>query len=149
MPAPARPPVGDGSSGPLALVAAARLEVTVRVPAWVRADRVQRFANGLFLREQALGGQNRPGVKARVRFTLPQPAHEVHLVALATGPGMREPIREIPRPFQPADKAVVPRVVGSTNPVWIDADNEETSSSALDLARRLVERAGNDAGKLP
>ncbi len=73
----------------------------------------------------------------------------MHLVALATGPGTREPIREIPRPFQPADKAVVPRVVGSTNPVRIDADNEETFSSALDLARRLVERAGNDAGKLP
>ncbi len=137
--------VGDLATG---LGSQLTVEVTVSGPAWVRADRVELFANGHLIREQTLGGENRPGVKARVRFTLPKPAHDVHLVAIATGPGVREPFWEIPRPYQPADKAFVPRVVGSTNPVWIDADNDGKFSSALDLARRLVERVGNDAGKL-
>jgi hypothetical protein len=132
--------VGDLATG---LKEQLTVEITVSGPAWVQADRVELFANGVLIREQALTDDSRPGVKARVSFTIPKPAHDVFLVAIATGPGVKEPFWEIPRPYQPAGKTFVPRVIGSTNPIWIDADNDGKFESAHAVSQRLGTRPGN------
>lgn len=124
-----------------------RVAVTVHGPSWVTADRVELFANGIKVREAAIAATDRVE-KARVEWRLPRPRHDVHLVAVATGPGVTAPYWEISRPYQPSSKVFTPRVIGSTNPVWVDADGDGKFSSARALARTLVDGAAGDRAKV-
>ena len=81
-------------------------------------------------------------------WQLPKPSHDVHLVVIATGPGVTEPFWEIPRPYQPSSKAFVPLVVGSTNPIWVDADGDGKFEPAFAIARRLIQESGGNRAKL-
>ncbi len=135
--------VGDLATG---LKDKLKVEITVSGPAWVQADRVELYANGILIREQAVRDDHQPGIKARLALELPKPAHDVHLVAIATGPGVKEPFWEIPRPYQPKNKTFTSRVIGSTNPIWIDADGDRRFQSAYSIAQSLIQRLGNDTG---
>lgn len=121
-----------------------KVEATVLGPSWSRTDHVALYANGILLRESALEDPGRAGEKARLSWEIPRPRHDVHLVVIATGPGSEDPAWPIPRPYQPSDPAFVPRVIGSTNPVWLDADGDGRFQSARDLARRLLEVHGRE-----
>ena len=126
---------------------AIRVEITVSGPSWVRADHVSLYANGILIRESTLHDEHRGGEKARVTWDIPKPTHDVHLVAIATGPGVKAPFWEIPRPYQATSKTFVSRVIGSTNPIWIDADGDHQFSSAFALAQVLLQKAGGDRAK--
>ena len=121
--------------------------VTVFGPAWVQADKVELFANGVKVAEQRLAPV-RGTTKARVAFKLPRLKHDFHLVAIASGPGVTAPFWETPRPYQPSSKVFTPRVLGATNPVWVDADGDGKFTSARGYAEQLVKRHGTDAAKL-
>lgn len=136
--------VGDLATG---LGDELRIAVEVWGPSWVNADRLEVYANGLRVHAAAIAPGEQPR-KARVAFTLPRPAHDVHLVAIATGPGTTVPFWEISRPYQPTSKTVNPRVIGSTNPIWIDADGDGRFSSARAYAAKLVAAAAGDRAKL-
>ncbi len=136
--------VGDVAT---ALGDTVRLEVTVLGPAWVKADRVELLANGIKVREQAIPPTDAVE-KARLTWTLPRPRHDVHWVVVATGPGVTGPFWEVPRPYQPTSKHFVPRLIGATNPVWIDGDGDGTFTPARGLARGVVERTAGNMGKL-
>jgi hypothetical protein len=125
------------------------LTATVEVlgPSWVTADRVELFANGIKVREQSIRATREP-LKARVTWTMPRPVHDVHLVVIATGPGVTAPYWETPRPYQAASKVFTPRIIGSTNPVWIDADGDGVFTPARGYAARLVTSAGGDPRRL-
>jgi hypothetical protein len=135
--------------GDLATELGRELQVTVEVlgPSWVDADRVELFANGVKVREQIIAATQRVK-KARVAWTLPRPSHDVHLVAVATGPGVKAPYWQTPRPYQPEAGVFNPRVIGSTNPIWIDADGDGKFTAARTYAAILVQRADGDAEKL-
>ena len=137
--------VGDLATG---LAESIKVEATVFGPAWTQADRIELFANGILIREQKIEDDHRAGEKARIFWQLPKPAHDVHLVLIATGPGVTEPFWEIPRPYQPSSKTFVPRVIGSTNPIWLDADGDGRFESAFAIARRLIQESGGDRAKL-
>ncbi|WP_038169851.1 CehA/McbA family metallohydrolase [Verrucomicrobium sp. BvORR106] len=124
------------------------VQVTVSGPSWVTADKVELYANGILIKEMTLPANRKGGVKGVVHFDVAKPAHDVHLVAIATGPGVTEPFWEIPRPYQPTSKTFTPKVVGSTNPIWIDADDDGQFHSAHAIAQALVHRAGGDGEKL-
>ncbi len=121
--------------------------VTVLGPMWVQADRVELFANGVKIADQKLAPV-RSVTKARLAFKLPRFKHDVHLVAIASGPGVTAPFWETPRPYQPSSKIFAPRVLGATNPVWLDADGDGKFTSARAYAEQLVKRHGTDAAKL-
>jgi len=121
--------------------------VTVLGPAWVQADKIELFANGVKLGEQRLSPV-RGTTKARVPFKLPRLKHDFHLVAIASGPGVTAPFGETPRPYQPSSKVFSPRVLGATNPVWVDADGDGKFTPARAYAEQLVTRHGTDAAKL-
>ena len=125
-----------------------KVEIVVSGPAWTQADRVELYANGVLIREQSVQDDHRAGEKARLVWELPKPKHDVHLVAIATGPGVTEPFWEIPRPYQPTSKQLRPRVIGSTNPIWIDADGDGAFRSALEIAQSLLEQWGDDEAGL-
>jgi hypothetical protein len=121
--------------------------VTVLGPAWVQADRVELFANGRKVAEQRIAPTHKT-IKARVTFRLPPQPHDVHLVSIASGPGVTAPFWETPRPYQPSSKTFTPRVLGATNPVWVDVDGDGTFTPARRYAERLVKKHGMTAAKL-
>lgn len=135
--------------GDLATGVRGNLQISIEVsgPSWAAADRVELYANGIKVREQAIVPSERIE-KARVTWSLPLPRHDVHLVAIASGPGISAPFWDIPRPYQPTSKTFTPRVIGSTNPIWIDADNDGRFSSAREYASRLVARSGANGADL-
>lgn len=137
--------VGDLATG---LGEEIEVEAIVSGPAWTKADRIELFANGLRIREQAFDDPGRAGEKARITWKLPKPAHDVHLVAIATGPGLTEAFWEIPRPYQPSSKTLKPRVIGATNPVWLDVDGSGSFEAAFVIAQKLVDQFRSDPPRL-
>lgn len=138
--------VGDVATG---LGAEIEVSVTVQGPSWAQVDRVELFANGVRIRDERLPPvATLGGAKFRHTWRLPRPAHDAHLVVLATGPGVRELFWPIPKPYQPDGPAWEPRVVGSTNPVWLDGDGDGRFTPARGYAERLLERHAGDAEAL-
>jgi hypothetical protein len=121
------------------------VKVAVRVlgPGWTTADRVTLYANGVKVRDEAIKDGKRPGVKWSGEWTLRRPRHDIHLVAIATGPGDVGLHWPIAKPYQPASPVVRQRVVGATGAVWLDADGDGKRTCALDYARRLSRDADN------
>ena len=101
------------------------------------------FANGIKIREQTLTGRSET-----VTWTIPRPAHDVHLVTIATGPGVTAPFWAIPRPYQPPSPHWQGRVVASTNPIWIDGDGDGRFTAARGYAARLVNEHGASSTEL-
>jgi hypothetical protein len=125
-------------------------KVTVRVlgPAWVTADKVELYANGLKIREAAIRDDRRPGVKWSGEWDLPRSRHDVHLVAVATGPGVTDLFWPIAKPYQPASPVVARRVIGVTGAVWLDGDGDGRRTSARSHAERLLREADSDWSRL-
>ena len=128
--------VGDLATG---LGAEIPVTVTVHGPAWTHVDRVTLYANGIPLRDEAQAGARTGGLKLSFTWRIPKPAHDVHLVAIATGPAPEGLHSPLPVPYQPSSTTWVPRVIGSTNPVWIDADGDGAFLAARAIAQRLVD----------
>jgi hypothetical protein len=122
------------------------VKVAVRVlgPSWAAAEKVELYANGHKLREATIADGKRAGIKWQGEWTLPRFGHDVHLVALATGPGVRELYWPSARPYQPASPVAERRVLGSTGAVWLDGDGDGNRTSAFAYAQRLVRDAGDD-----
>jgi hypothetical protein len=118
------------------------VEVVVAGPSWTRADRVELFANGIKIREQAIDPSPDRVEKARVAWSIPMPTHDVHLVAIASGPGVTALYWPIARPYQPTSRVWESRVMGATNPVRIDADGDGEWTSPRGLAVSLVRKVG-------
>jgi hypothetical protein len=72
----------------------------------------------------------------------------VHLVAIASGPGVRELYWPIAKPYQPTSPLVDRRVIGSTGAVWLDNDGDGRRTSALEYAERLLSRFESETTKI-
>ncbi|MCA9226886.1 MAG: PHP domain-containing protein, partial [Planctomycetales bacterium] len=75
-----------------------RVRVRVLGPRWAAADHVALYMNGQLIREAAIATDKGDsaaaapaGVKWTGKWTLPSLAHDAHLVAIARGPGFRDP----------------------------------------------------------
>ncbi|MBK8036397.1 MAG: CehA/McbA family metallohydrolase [Verrucomicrobiaceae bacterium] len=137
--------IGDLATG---LGSTVRVEIRVHGPSWVQADHLALYANGLLIREEKLSANHQPGEKAKVVWDVPKPTHDMHLIAIATGPGITEAFWEIPRPYQPSSKTFTSRVIGATNPVWIDADGDGKFEPAFAIAQRVLREAGGDPSQV-
>jgi hypothetical protein len=124
-----------------------RVRVRVLGPAWTMAEKIELFANGRRIQEAVIKHGKRPGVKFDQEWELPRFRHDVHLVAIATGPGMKELYWPIARPYQPASPIVRTQVIGASGAVWIDGDGDGKRSSAYDYARKIVETHGDDTAR--
>jgi hypothetical protein len=111
------------------------------------ATNVALFANGSKIWETTIRETSRCE-KANIEQSISRPAHDVHLIAIATGPGVTAPFWEIPRAYQPTSPHWDGRVIGSTNPIWLDADGDGKFTSARAYAGRLVERYSRDPAEL-
>jgi len=144
--------------GDLATVQGKTIQVQIEIlaPSWIEADRVELFANGVKIQESRLEGHSisrptRAGSRPwrrTVSWRIRRPAHDVYLVAIASGPGVTAPYWPIARPFQPSSIAWQPRVIGATNPIWLDSDGDGKFTSARGYAEKLLERFGPDPARL-
>lgn len=125
-----------------------RVEVAVYGPSWISADRVELFANGIKIQERRISSATKPVEKIRVRWLLRKPGHDVHLVAIASGPGITGPHWPIHPPYQPTSPVWNPRVIGATNPVWLDADGDNSYTPPRHYAAALLQRHGPDPQRL-
>jgi hypothetical protein len=126
-----------------------RLDVRIRVkgPGWTRAQRVVLYVNGVKAREQEIETGTKAGLKWEGTWRLPKPVHDVHLVAIATGPGVGAPYWPTAKPYQPTSIEFTPYVLGVSGAVFVDADGSGRFESAFEYARREV-AAANDARPL-
>jgi hypothetical protein len=127
-----------------------RVNVAVRVlgPEWVKADKVELFANGYKIREaKIVSADAKPGIKWTGAWALPRFRHDVHLVAIASGPAVTELYWPISKPYQATSPKVDRRNIGATGAVWIDADGDGRRTSAFTYAERLLKARGPE--KLP
>jgi hypothetical protein len=147
------------------------VDVKVRVlgPHWSQVDRVQLFANGVLVHERDLTQQERnsalhwslartsalskgmsppAGLKDEFSIKLPRPKQDVHLVAIATGPGIRESWWRTAKPYQPDSPEWDPTSLSCSGAVWLDIDDDGHRSSAADYARKLVTAANGDLARL-
>jgi hypothetical protein len=125
------------------------LDVRIRVkgPGWTRADRVVLYANGVQVREEKIGTGSKAGIKWEGTWRVPGPRHDVHLVAVATGPGISAPYWPTAKPYQPTSIEFTPYVLGLSGAVFVDADGSGVFESAFEYARREVS-SGADARPL-
>jgi len=123
-----------------------RLHVHVKVwgPDWARADRLMIFVNGEKVRHTAINDKGSAGLKWEEKFMLPRPQHDIHVVAVAEGPGINAPYWPIAKPFQPRSADIHPIVLGVTNAIRIDADNDGKFTSAYEYAKQLWDSCGGN-----
>ncbi len=136
----------NGKYGPGDLVPVSdQVKVAVRVlgPSWVKADKIELYANGRKIREARITpADGKLGVKWAGEWLLPRFRHDVHLVAIASGPGVTELYWPIAKPYQPTTLKVDRRVIGATGAVWIDGDGDGQRSSAFTYAERILKKHG-------
>ncbi len=147
------------------------IDVSVRVlgPHWSQVDRVQVFANGVLVHERDLTKQDRvagrhsslarnsalakgvggpDGLKDQFSIKLPRPQQDVHLVAIATGPGIRESWWRTAKPYQPDSPAWEPTSLSCSGAIWLDIDGDNQRSSAADYAGKLASAADGNLDQL-
>jgi hypothetical protein len=112
------------------------VQVTVQAPPWSRATHLTLYANGTAIRSVELPPS--PGRTWQTRWSIAKPKHDIHLVAIATGPGIAENFWQIAKPYQPTTTAFAPYVLGSTGAVFIDADGSRKFESAHDYATKIM-----------
>jgi hypothetical protein len=141
-----------------------RVRVQVSAPSWISATRVELFANGVSIRTNEISPRDATDarqrvptgradlpirhLKADIEWIIPRPAHDVHLVAIATGPGVSAPFWATPKPYQPTSPGWTNRVIAVTNPIWVDADGDGRFTAARGYAKGIVEKNGTDSTKL-
>ena len=141
-------------SGQLVPISGDEIHVAVRVlgPHWVDAMQVQLFSNGQQIRSVRIPSDTdrnlTKGVKWQGEWTLPRPNHDVHLVAIATGPGIEGPHWKTAKPYQPLSPDWEPLVIGCSGAVWIDVDGDGHRTAAHDYARRLLDDSDGDLQRL-
>lgn len=137
-------------TGDLASPLPEEFPVTVSVwgPSWTHVDRVELFANGVAIKSESQAGARIGGEKLAFTWRIRRPAHDVHLVAVASGPYEPQLHWPMPRPYQPSSTAWTPRWVGATNPVWADADGDGRYSSPRATAERILAERGTEPAKL-
>jgi len=144
-----------GRHGPGDLVPAADdFDVAIRVlgPNWTHASYVALYANGIKIREaeidESRNPPREPGIKWQETWRIPKLKHDAHLVAVATGPGVKDLFWPIARPYQPASPVWQSYIAGSTGAVWIDADGSGGFNPAVEYATRLMQQSGGDFAKV-
>ncbi len=118
------------------------LNLRVLGPSWIRADRIQLYANGQLVREETIGQRppEEEGVIWTGKWKYNIPSHDVHLVAVATGPGIKEPFWKTARPYQPTSPHFESRLIGCSGAIWIDGDHDRQKTSASGYAQKVFEK---------
>lgn len=145
---------GRFGPGEIAPCSDEEMEVALQVlgPSWTQAERVQLFANGILLREEAIAPRpaerSHDGVHWHATWKFPRPKQDVHVVAVAWGPEVTAPYWPTARPYQPTSPIWKGSTLGISGAVWLDGDRDGKQSSAFEYATRLFAEEGGDFAKV-
>ncbi|MCA8999583.1 MAG: CehA/McbA family metallohydrolase [Planctomycetaceae bacterium] len=122
-------------------------EITVKArvlgPHWTSVEKVWLFQNGERIREERIAsdrsGELPAGVKATFEWKLPVLEHDVHLVAIAMGPGIEQSYWRTAKPYQPTTIETKTNVLGCSGAVWVDCDGDNEANPVRQYAEFLVE----------
>ncbi len=137
-------------SGELVPVGENEKEVTLNLrvlgPHWCTADKIQLYANGQLIREEEISADSsrNKGIIWSDNWKYNIPDHDVHLVAVATGPGIAEPFWKTAKPYQPTSPHFESRLLGCSGAIWIDADRNEKKTSANGYAQKIFSESKGD-----
>lgn len=138
------------TSGELARIPGDTITVRTQVlgPDWVEASKLILYANGEPIREQNIDipfvSEEIPGLHWAGTWKIPRPKHDVHLVAIAIGPGIKGPFWRTAKAYQPTSPVWEPHVIGCSGAVWVDADGDGRPTPAFDYAKQIVADAKGD-----
>ncbi len=126
-----------------------QVHVKVQGPHWVTADQVLLYANGNLIRRAVVD----PVVatdehKWAGTWEFDPGGQDVHLVAVALGPGIKTAWWKVPRPFDPESIYWQTYVMGVTGAVYVDADSDGQWKSPHEHARKLIEDHGHNLRSL-
>ncbi|PHS18376.1 MAG: hypothetical protein COA78_02605 [Blastopirellula sp.] len=156
---------GKYSSGDLVKTNGEKLRIQVRVlgPHWVDASVVELYANGQLIRSEEItkridekldtyGSMKRSRAKNGVIHTanweIDTPNHDVHLVAIARGPGVKGNYWKTAKPYQPLSPKFTAELIGCSGAAWVDADNNGKADAARVYAEKIVNESNNNLPKL-
>jgi hypothetical protein len=143
---------GPGELVPLDKSDQVAVDLRVLGPNWVQADTITLFVNGQPIRTESIKnivGDCLPmGCLWADRWRIPKPAHDVHLVAIATGPGIDGLHWKTAKPYQPDSPNWTPRVIGCSGAIWLDVDGDGRRTSAHQYATQLLADADGDSAAL-
>ena len=125
-----------------------QVKVTVSGPAWTRANVVELYANGKRIKSVIIADGNRAGIKWEGTWTLAPFNHDVHLVAVARGPGVQSLHWPTAKPYQPTSPDWKASVFSCTAATWIDADGDGKPTSAYQYAQELMKQARGNVDPL-
>ena len=81
------------------------------------------------VREEAIADGKKAGMKWQATWRLPRPPHDVHLVAIATGPGVAAPYWPSAKPYQPVSIDFTSYVLGVSGAAFVDGDGSGDSTA--------------------
>ncbi|HYI95363.1 MAG TPA: CehA/McbA family metallohydrolase [Bryobacteraceae bacterium] len=119
------------------------LEITAYGPSWSTADRVEIYSNGQLAWNDAITASRKGGIKYRKKLNVVLPKHDATLIAVVTGPGVLKPFWEVRKPYQPVSDDWEPKVIGVSNALRVDGDNDGAISAPRIYAERIVGQARN------
>lgn len=119
--------------------------ICVRGPHWTKATAVRLYANGQLLREVKIDPTAErwqpPGTLWEETWRIEPPKHDLHLVAVAIGPGISEPFWAMAKPYQPTSPTFESISWGASGAVRIDADRDGRWTSPRGYGERLAQAA--------
>jgi hypothetical protein len=141
---------GKYTSGDFAAAAEGEIaaEITVSAPHWINPSKVQLYANGQLVREEAIEPKEAGGVKWQGTWKLPRPKHDLFLTAIATGPGIAEPYWATAKPYQPTSPELDLHTLACSGAIWIDGDGDGRRCCARDYAEQVWADADKQLGPL-
>ena len=137
---------GPGDLAPTSEKTTVTLEVWG--PSWARADNVSLYANGHKMREERIEDNGKAGLKWKKTWDVNVSGHDVFLVVIAEGPGSGMPFWPLAKPYQPASPEWIPRLISSTGPVWIDADQNGVRNPAFYYATIVMDESEGSMEKV-
>jgi len=125
-----------------------QVEVTVRGPSWTRANVVELYANGQRIKTVAIPESKQPGIKWQGKWQLAPFKHDVHLVAVARGPGIKSLHWPTAKAYQPTSPDWEAAVFSCTGATWLDVDGDGKSTSPYQYAQQLMKQTKGQAKPL-
>ena len=121
-----------------------QLEVTVLGPGWTRASSVELYANGKRIKHVKIRAGRQAGVKWKGTWQLPPFRHDVHLVAVARGPGIESLHWPTAKAYQPSSPDWKASVFSCTGATWLDVDGDGKPTSAYQYAQQLMKQTAGE-----
>jgi hypothetical protein len=121
-----------------------KVELQVHAPSWSKATRLQLYSNGAVTSAIDITDH----LKTSYILSMPRPRHDVHLVAVLTGPGITGPFWPTARPYQPASPDWKPYTLAVSGPIWLDGDGNGIQTTARGYAERLIAENRGDLAKV-